>query len=359
VHLAYTSRCNLNCKHCFARDYNNKTENNLTFEDKVNILDQMVELGIFEILIGGGEPFIEEDFIDFLKECEKRSINTKVFTNGLLLTDEIIEELSKIKLGYISVSIDGADSITYGKMRGTESKFMDVVDATKKLVSKCDYPVVMQTTASRINMGEIEELMTLAQKTGVNRFKVRPIKPGGSVLNNPEVVLQPEEFLGFVKEAEQIWQNKFKDDFILDYSWGNARLDFDCENDVIEIEGFPQPHTGYGCLAGKMSIFINPCGSVFPCVFLVSYIGADDSENINKQSIQQIWENGPTFNMLRNLTGNDTCLSCKSYDICRGGCIARILFENKEINAVDPWCLEKFFPAKVSEISVKKKVTIE
>lgn len=347
LHLAYTSRCNLSCAHCFARDYNNKTgKPMLSFEQKVDILDQMLELGIHEILIGGGEPFSEPDFIDFLKECEKRNINTKVFTNGHLITDEIIEKLSKIKLGYISVSVDGACEETYGKIRGIP-KLADVVKTIKKLTEQCPFPIVMQTTATKANFEEIEDLLKLAKDTNVKRLKIRPIKPGGSVLQHQNIVLEPEEFLNFIRSMEKIWQQKYKGDFELDYSWGNARLYFDCEQNTIEIEGLPQPHIGYGCLAGKISIFIDPCGNAFPCVFLVSYIGADSYENINHHSIQEIWENGKTFHKLRNLTGNDKCLNCKSYSICRGGCIARILYDRQPINGVDPWCLEKFFPAKV------------
>lgn len=347
LHLAYTARCNLNCAHCFARDYNNKKGvNPLTFKQKVDILDQMLDLGIHEILIGGGEPFIEPDFIDYLRECEKRNMNTKVFTNGHLITDEIIEELSKIKLGYISVSVDGACDESYGKIRGI-SKLKSVVNTIKKLTEKCQFPVVMQTTATKTNFGEIEALLQLAKDTHVKRLKVRPIKPGGSVLENQNIVLKPEEFLEFIKKMETAWQEKYKNDFELDYSWGNARLYFDCSENTIEMEGLPQPHIGYGCLAGKISIFIDPCGNAFPCVFLVSYIGADAYENVREHSIQEVWENGPTFHKLRNLVGNEKCLNCKSYSVCRGGCIARILYAKQPINGVDPWCLEKFFPAKL------------
>ena len=83
VHFYYTSSCNLNCAHCFSKSDSSPFE--MTFEEKIHMLDQMYELGVNEILIGGGEPFTKRDFPDFVEACLARDIVTKVFTNGLVL----------------------------------------------------------------------------------------------------------------------------------------------------------------------------------------------------------------------------------------------------------------------------------
>ena len=117
VHFYYTSSCNLNCAHCFTKNAAVATE--MSFDEKVNMLDQMYELGVNEILIGGGEPFTKSDFPDFVEACLSRDIITKVFTNGLLLSDKkLVERMANWNLKYMSISIDGADEEEYEKVRG-------------------------------------------------------------------------------------------------------------------------------------------------------------------------------------------------------------------------------------------------
>ena len=90
IHFYYTSKCNLNCAHCFTKKDNIGIE--MTIDQKKNMVNQMTELGINEILIGGGEPFAKEDFHEFVQYCLDNSISTKVFTNGLLLTKRFNNE---------------------------------------------------------------------------------------------------------------------------------------------------------------------------------------------------------------------------------------------------------------------------
>lgn len=344
LHLAYTARCNLRCAHCLGGNYVGNSNGELTFEEKVGIYDQMVDMGVHEVLIGGGEPFIDNTLIDFLKEGAKRHINQKVFTNGLLLNDELINEIKNLPLGYISVSMDGACDDSYYLVRGVR-RFSDIIDACKALTQKVKYPVVIQVTATRANFGEIKEYLRLASEIGIAKLKIRPLKPGGTILKHSELVLSAEEYLTFIRTAQEEWNEKYKNKFILDYSWGNARLLFD-ENETkkILVENVPQPHTGYGCLAGKISMFVDPFGKVFPCVFLGSYLPLTKYEDVRLHSLQDIWTNGPAFTSLRNLEGNNRCKTCNKYAICRGGCIARTLYAKKSINDPDPWCIDRYFP---------------
>ncbi len=348
LHLAYTAACNLRCAHCLGGNYVGKVPNELTYKEKIDIYNQMVNLGIREILIGGGEPFIKEDFVDFLREGAKRDINQKVFTNGLLLNEKIIDQIKDIPLAYLSVSLDGACDKSYYEVRHV-SKFDQVVDTCKQLTKKVKFPVVIQTTATRANINEIDQFLEIAAETGVSKLKIRPLKPGGSILKHSDLVLSALEYLNFIKTAQEHWTKNYKNKFSLDYSWGNVRLFFDEPNSKIIVDQIPQPHMGYGCLAGKISMFIDPAGKTFPCVFLDSYINLDEYENVRCHSLKDIWKNGPTFNLLRNLNGNTKCMNCRYYGVCRGGCIARILYAQKKMSDPDPWCLNEYFPLNPQE----------
>ena len=344
IHFYYTTACNLNCKHCFTKKHNVGEE--MTFEEKCNLIDQMSDLGIAEILVGGGEPFVKNDFVDFVNYSISKGIATKVFTNGLLLNDELCNKISNWDITYMSISVDGTTEDEYESIRGIRG--LEIVKENIRRVKRtCKFPLAISITVNNNNYMNAEQYLELALNCDVDRIKVRPTKPSGNIFDHPEVYLTPERYLEFITNMQRIWNAKYKDKFRLDFSWGDSRLLYNPESDSIEVADIVFPYDGYGCFAGKGSMVISANGMVSPCGFLPVQMQFNSSDNIKEKKIKDIWDNGTKFNRLRQLTGNQKCLACKYYPVCRGGCIARIIYAGKKITDVDPWCLDKFFPVKI------------
>lgn len=345
IHLLYTEKCNLNCRHCFTKKEAGGDE--LSFAEKVAAMRTLRAHGVNEVLIGGGEPFAQSDFPDFVEQCLELGFAVKVFTNGLLLTDETIERISKWKLCYLSVSIDGATSDAYKEIRGAD-KLNHLVEVMKKLSEKCPYPILMSLTVGKSNRDNLEGYLKIAEETKVQRIKIRPIKPSGNVYLNRELFISADEYFEFMVDLQRIWNKKYKNKFGLDYSWGDARIQYDAKKSQLKVVSTPFPYVGYGCAAGKSSIVISANGDVNPCGFLKEYFGAAKPENnLRNRDVMNIWKSGGEFHCLRNMQGNSECLECEYYDVCHGGCMARNVFAGKQIDGVDPWCLRKYFPVKI------------
>ncbi len=75
---------------------------------------------VFQFSIGGGEPFVREDFMDLLDYAHEKGIVTCVSTNGTMINDEIARRLDH-KLVYIQVSLDGASPESNDAIRGEGS----------------------------------------------------------------------------------------------------------------------------------------------------------------------------------------------------------------------------------------------
>lgn len=343
IHFYYTSRCNLNCVHCFARDRMDDSAPDLTYKEKIQLLDQIESLGISEILIGGGEPFIEEDFCDFVEECLRRGIVTKVFTNGLLINNQLIDRMSKWNIKYLSVSIDGATASEYFLTRKTQG-LEQVEDAIRLIHQHCSFSVAISITVNRMNYRNAGLYLELAKYVGADRIKIRPTKPSGNVYKNPEIFPDPEMYVSFIKAMQNEWLANYRDYFTLDYSWGDARLYYSPESNTMEVVNIPFPYNGYGCFAGKASMVIDAKGNAIPCGFLPEAMQMNGRLNIRDVPLKDIWDKGKGFTAFRNLNGNETCLACEYYGMCRGGCIARILFAGRAMTDVDPWCLKDYFP---------------
>ena len=54
-------KCNLNCFGCYAGSYRKDSE--LSFDDIDRVLNEGKEMGMFFVVISGGEPFISKDIL--------------------------------------------------------------------------------------------------------------------------------------------------------------------------------------------------------------------------------------------------------------------------------------------------------
>tara|TARA_X000001382_G_scaffold61080_2_gene42023 strand:- start:457 stop:1272 length:816 start_codon:yes stop_codon:yes gene_type:complete len=108
--LHITDYCNLHCKGCTVLDY---LESGLVTNEKNNLGDvqkiisnlQKYNLKLEQLVILGGEPTLHKqlgDIIDFLKSTGVIE-NLAILTNGLNLTDSVVESLMKLDRIIISV----------------------------------------------------------------------------------------------------------------------------------------------------------------------------------------------------------------------------------------------------------------
>lgn len=348
MHLMYTEKCNLNCIHCFSKEDNVKSKIEMTFQEKIQILDEMQKIGMCEILIGGGEPFIKDDIFEYIDECNKRSIVVKIFTNGLLFKDKNFNKLLNAKIAYLAVSVDGANSEYYKKTRGVDGLEIIKNNIIKLKKKGCEYPIVISTTLNNYNCQDPLSYLKLMKEIHADRLKIRATKPNGNINKNREVMVEADKYRDFLSEIQCVYNEKYFEEFGLDLTWGDFRLYYDEITGSLEVLGADLPYENYGCVAGKTAMCINADGMGVPCGFLPESLQFTGEENnVIKNGILGVWHNGKSFLELRNMNGNDKCRKCELYDICRGGCVARNLFYKNEKDGVDPWCIKEYFPIEI------------
>lgn len=125
-----TTGCNLNCYFCHRSDKE-------THIYDVSALPKTIELlkknGIKNVIISGGEPLLHPKLLQIIQEIKENDIDVDLCTNGTLINQYIIEQLSKY-LSEISISIDGYTADRHEKMRGAIGSFDKTVKGIKQLV---------------------------------------------------------------------------------------------------------------------------------------------------------------------------------------------------------------------------------
>lgn len=109
----YTNfNCNLNCDYCCVRSSPTAPRRELGLERVQRIALEAAGLGVKEIFVTGGEPFLLEDIGEILASCAATAPTT-VLTNGMLFTGRRAESLRTLPRDRIVLQIS-LDSPTPG-----------------------------------------------------------------------------------------------------------------------------------------------------------------------------------------------------------------------------------------------------
>jgi uncharacterized protein len=122
VTVLTTLQCNFACDYCFQGDHgdHNKHADRMSLDDSARLaswieqrLDELKPKRL-TLTFFGGEPLLNIPVVYDQAErafaaCQKRGVTLAlgIITNGLLLTEELVDRLLPYGLGYVKVTLDG------------------------------------------------------------------------------------------------------------------------------------------------------------------------------------------------------------------------------------------------------------
>lgn len=182
VQLEITYRCNLKCQHCYNESGILSKETfrqELSEQQWVDIAEELVNIGLFSVIISGGEPFLNPSLVFRMAEIfGAAEIKMGIITNGWFLSDEVVSQLARFRkaINWIQVSVDGADKIVHDSIRGVPGSFDRCVRAIIRLKEN-GIPVKMATGVMQENQSQLEQLFELALFLGVETLHI------GNIIN--------------------------------------------------------------------------------------------------------------------------------------------------------------------------------
>ncbi|CAB1063256.1 Mycofactocin radical SAM maturase [Olavius sp. associated proteobacterium Delta 1] len=310
-----TLRCNLQCAHCLS-DSGVAAAGELTPRECLKLIEELAELKVFQVNIGGGEPFIRDDFLGLLEYSHQRGLVTCVSTNGMLIDKDLARRLAKLKMLYLQVSLDGATAEVNDRIRG-RGTYPRILAAVACL-ARNQVPFSINTVLTRLNYPQLDDLRNLAKDYGAD-LRVSRFRPSGrgkasrSYLGPDKDQL--EDFAVWLDHHDLV---RTGDSFFCLTSENRRRKGLDM------------------CGAAKMTCCIAPNGNVYPCAFMQerNFLAG----NVRTSNFKNIWQRAPVFSQLRNLNV-ESCQTCSRFEVCRGGCPAVAYHTYHDIAMPDPECL--------------------
>lgn len=138
AHWDITNKCNERCIHCYNFNaHNNKRNivtNELSYEELIKMVDDLYYLGVFRLVLSGGEVLTNNFFLPLCKYIRQRNIQLIVYTNGLAFTESLLEEFVQLYPSVVCISVYGDsanvhDGIT--RVRGSYRKVLESLSFLK------------------------------------------------------------------------------------------------------------------------------------------------------------------------------------------------------------------------------------
>lgn len=310
-----TMRCNLRCAHCLS-DAGSQAEDELSTGQCRQVIDELARLKVFQINVGGGEPFARPDFLELVDYTLGKGVVVCVSTNGTLLDQALCRHLAGLEGLFLQVSLDGVDCQTNDAIRGQGT--YDRALAGMELLKTAKVPFSVNTVLTRQSYAQLDELKRLAASLGAS-FRVSRFRPSGRAKDCwQELAPTPEQLESFADWLTNDTQVLTGDSFFSLTSERRRRMGLDM------------------CGAAKMTCCLTPSGGLYPCAFLQE----DDfyAGNILEHGLAAIWRDSAVFNYFRGLEVH-SCHWCKRFDSCRGGCPAMAYHLYHDPAQPDPDCL--------------------
>ncbi|MCS7368721.1 MAG: radical SAM protein [archaeon GBS-70-058] len=323
-----TSKCNLNCHHCYASLY--RFESDLSYDDVIKILDDAREAGVEHINFTGGEPTLRSDIFEILRYSIDVDISPSLFTNATTINDDVASKLSKLEV-YVLTSMDGHYRELYEKIRGLNTWEKFISGVKRLLASGVDIQV--NISVNKLNYGFVDRILEEALKLGFKRFSMIPTMPSGTAYIS-SLHVDGKEFY----EAIKLIESK-------------------AEELGVNVGVWCAPFTGlitsssrirYGCCRRWRVMDLTPSGRVILCDVLNIEVS-----NVRVWGVRGAWKRfieNLMVQSVKNPKPIPPCDDCELWADCLGGCYARAYILFGKLNMPDPLC------PKVSDMYLKSKI---
>jgi radical SAM protein with 4Fe4S-binding SPASM domain len=304
VEWELTSACNLRCRHCYVSAGTGLLDE-LSTKEALELIAELDQIGISDITLSGGEPFLRKDIWLIIDELRKRQIPFIIYTNATLLNTEIVEKLVNYNAKSISVSLNGATAETHNFVQNAPT--FDLVLNAIKLLRENEIRVQVLFTLMKTNANEVDDLIKLTRELNVDSLCIYPFYPSGRGRENLQYLELDAKIVSDIL-TKAVQKNNGSLPYI--YVGGCLSRHFSPTKKHSLIKGAP---------CAKLMAVVTADGHLRPCNFLPFRT----KQGIRERKIVELW-NDPLFEKIRdwNKSIQVDCSDCRHVHLCFGSCLS-------------------------------------
>ncbi|MCW1300975.1 MAG: radical SAM protein [Candidatus Nanoarchaeia archaeon] len=322
-----TNKCNSNCRHCCSNASREGMADELSFEEIIEIIDELSEWGIKEVYFSGGEPLVKERILEILKYARRKFEILSFATNGLALDEKIAEEIREIAPNYVGVSIDHFIPEKHDEIRGVKGAFQKTCEGVRKLL-KYGINVRIGCVITKDNYEYTEEMIKMAINLGAPAILFVWLQPIGRAVSDDVNLRFGVPIAEYLSVAKILWElkEKYETSMQIEVMFRRFPLKF------LPLEE---------CRGGSEFFYIKANGAVGPCPWISKQDEKYLVDGLRKFSFSEIVNSQP-FKEFRELIKRraeiEKCSKCEFRDKCGLGCPGITKLWTGSYYSPDPIC---------------------
>ena len=165
--IGLTYRCQCSCDHCYVNASEKDKSAELSTGEVKSVIDQLRQLGVLEVIFSGGEPLLRKDILELVGHAHDSGLLTRVNTNGLLLSREMVSGLKKAGVSQCAVSMDDVDPQTHDisrRLPGLHKKALEGIANLRALSVSCQ---IVTLASKRTITAGLEKVVALGRQLGI------------------------------------------------------------------------------------------------------------------------------------------------------------------------------------------------
>lgn len=338
-----TQACNLHCVHCYADARARAAADELTTAEGLDLLDSLAAFGVPAVLFSGGEPLVRPDIFELMAAACHRGMRAVLSTNGVMLTEPVVERLAATGVSYVGVSVDGR-AATHNRLRGQKGAY----EATLRGIRRCvaaRIKVGLRFTIFGANRDDLPFVVDLLEAESVPRLCVYHLAYAGRGASIARWDLGPD--------GTRAWVEYVIDRAIDFRRRGLAKEILTVANHADAAYVLLWMQQNQPGRAGEVEKLLkwnggNNSGIAIACVDHRGDVHADQFwrshsfGSVRRRPFGEIWTDtsDPLMAGLKNRKSllKGRCAGCRFLDICNGNLRVRALASTGDVWAPDPAC---------------------
>lgn len=334
AHWSVTGRCNYRCKHCYMSAPDAKY-GELSHEQIMDMVRQIIDCGIFQVSLTGGEPLVRGDFLDIVDGLLAGGVTiTTIYSNGRLVTEDLLRALEERGIRpEFNMSYDGV---------GWHDWLRGMTDAEKyvcrafQLCKEHGFPTGAEMCIHWQNRHTLRETVKRLGELGCRSLKTNPIGDVGAWKEGGygESISMEELYRTYLDYIPHYYEDGMPlrlmlGGFFLADPRNPKRWEIPLEKNCQDPEKL--------CVCGhaRLTLYISAEGRALPCMSLSGQDIQEQYPLIPELSLRKCITESTYMSLIetkaaRLIEHNQECRDCAYVNRCLAGCRASALETNPE-----------------------------
>lgn len=321
VEIYPTLFCNERCKFCYVGDKLNSYLPGMSRSDAEKLANDLVENGVFEVSILGGEPFLYKDLPWLLDLFGKKGFELSLSTNGTVYNESVFEKIKQYGID-LNLSFHSHLPEIHSRIVNNAAAYGKMLSNLRLMIQEGISPHV-SFLITKENQDTILDTIKFLHKEDIKRISIFHTMKAGFVTNSSRESVDFNTYKTLFLKASKLGAelgvkvtSRTNFPFLI-----YENMEFNTELGLSNIL--------YGTVDTRRILYVLYDGSTYSTMYKLKdkqeYIG-----NVLTEGLNSIWTKSNNLEALRNSPPLNHCSNCRHFEYCRGGSVINYISRTRD-----------------------------